>query len=645
MKGLVILGMHRSGTSALAGQCAGLGLSFGNNLLPAQSDNPEGYYEDRELTAANDLLVTMLFGGWESPLAWADAVRLFPVDDPRVLDIASSAREVLRSLSASDRPWAVKDPRFSRLLPIWWPMIRAIELDVSLVMAVRRPSEVAASLEQRNGLGKTTSQLLWLRHVAEPLAYALEHGLKLGIVSFDKLVRSPEHLSEVLQGIGFPVSPNNGAAFVDEKLRHHRHEPPRSDDSITKACEQLYEIATSNPAFSRETLSAADADAVLAARDISLDPYFKHLYLEARALPIAGAGQFDSTAPHSDHKRLTLALMVTNLRKQSQNLKTKNELLETQLESRTAALNRHTERAKALFANANPTDQAAHDPLQPTTGAATINVVVKEFSTLQQFIDFRKASPDFFSPEKIHAAAKRIAGNGMYCNVFKEFVPPDAITIHNENYRETITHKGLNSRVRAVHHVLEMAMAGMPDHDLKLFAPEAVTAYAKFLRGINPKFVGAEYSTDPRVKEWLFPIPIEDLHSLTFPDMSFRATVINEVFEHVPFLDKALSELARILMPGGKLVSMFPFYAASQVSLVRATMKKNGEICYLMPAEYHGNPVDEKGSLVFEIPGWDILERTRTAGFRTATMQWVYSESCGMLSPGYGGHFVLLAEK
>ena len=74
-------------------------------------------------------------------------------------------------------------------------------------------------------------------------------------------------------------------------------------------------------------------------------------------------------------------------------------------------------------------------------------------------------------------------------------------------------------------------------------------------------------------------------------------------------------------------------------------MEKKGKINYLMEPEYHGNPVDEKGSLVFEIPGWDILERTRAAGFRTATMQWVYSESCGMLTADYGGHFVLLAEK
>jgi hypothetical protein len=635
MKGLMILGMHRSGTSALAGQCAGLGLSFGDNLLPAQVDNPEGYYEDIELVSANDTLCTMLFGGWDSPLAWADAARLFPVEDSQVLDVAKPAKEVLRSLSAGEQHWAVKDPRLSRLLPIWSPMIQDSGLDVSLLMAVRRPTEVAASLGQRNRLGVTTSLLLWLRHVAEPLAYALEHGLTIGIVSFDKLVSSPRHLLEILKGIGFPVMPGRDRDFVDASLRHHRHKASPPDDEITRICERLYELTTSMPVFSQQTVSPADADTVRAARDMSLEPYFKDLYLEARGLVP------DIDRRSSDEmSRSTLALTVADLRKKNRELRIERELLEKQVESRTIALKKYD--AKIL--STNSTDIQSHDP-QPASAVASANIVVKEFSTLQQFARFRAEHPDLFSAEKVHGAAKRIAENGIYCNVFKEFVPAASVTIHDTNYRETITHKGINSRLRAVHHVLEMATAAMPPEDIKIFAPEGVTTYAKFLRGTNAKFIGAEYTTDPRVKNWLFPVPVEDIHHLTFPDMSFHAAVINELFEHVPHLDTALRELARILLPGGKLVSSFSFHASSHASLTRARIKDDGEIKHLMAAEYRSNPLDEQGSLVFEIPGWNILSRTCAAGFRTATMLWVYSESCGMLAPHHGGHFVLLAEK
>jgi SAM-dependent methyltransferase len=345
---------------------------------------------------------------------------------------------------------------------------------------------------------------------------------------------------------------------------------------------------------------------------------------------------------HSYHTlgdRLIQLLNVANLQAENRNLKDRCDALKNKLNSHIGLVNK----LEAAVGSTDTKEQASAALSAVASSAA--DILVKEFSSRQQFFDFAHKNPDLFAPEHIRKAAQRITENGMYCNAHKEFVPPDAVTIHDENYRETITYKGLNSRLRAVHHVLETAIAEMPLHDLKIFAPEAITAYASFLRGNYSKFVGTEYSVDARVKEWLFPIQVEDLHNLTFPDASFHAAVINEVFEHLPFLDKALSELARILMPGGKMVSSFPFYAVSQQPLVRATMDKNGKIDYLMDPQHHGNPINEKGSLVFEIPGWDILERTRAAGFRTATMQWLYSESCGMLTPDYGGHFVLLAEK
>jgi hypothetical protein len=336
--------------------------------------------------------------------------------------------------------------------------------------------------------------------------------------------------------------------------------------------------------------------------------------------------------------RLIQALELSHLRSDNQTFTSK-------LDALTTKINDYVELTQALRAVAHSTSAKAENFASLNTAVSSMaEITVKEFSERQQFMDFATQNPHFFAADELNRVAERIRQNGIYCNVYKEAVSPEAIVIHDDNYRETIAHKGLNSRLRAVHYVLETATAGMPPDDIKLFSPEAVTTYGRFHRAANTKFVGAEYTTDPRVREWLYPIPVEDLHHLSFPDGSFRAAVVNEIFEHLPFLDKALAELARILMPGGKLVSTFPFYGTSQSSVVKARMQGD-EIEYLMEPEYHGNPIDSKGSLVFEIPGWEILDRTRAAGFRNATMQWVYSESCGMLAPGYGGIFVLLAEK
>ena len=648
MQGLVILGMHRSGTSAAAGQCAALGLSFGDNLLPPQSDNPKGYYEDREITGANDLLVTALFGGWDSPVPWNEATRL-PSHHSYIQGITDSAKKTFLLWNLGQQNWAVKDPRFSRLLPIWCPIFQSMKLDVAFIMVVRRPSEVAASLQKRDGLGLTTSRLLWFRHVAEPLAYAIDHGLRIGIIPYDTLVRSPERLSTVLHEIGVSTNPAVHSPFVDAALRHHHaHESLGCHDDLNVWCEELYSIAVARSVFSLDTVSSQHADMVRAARELSFEPYLKDLYLEAKGLlPRLNAGRADGlVAPHLAHKRLAPAITLADLRRENQILKNNAEILREQLESRTSALARLREGAKNHEVMINSVDQQAEGLRLPATSASsTTDIMVQEFSELQEFLHFRKGNPDFFVPEELDHAAKRIAKKGFYCNIFREAAAPEAITINDENYRETIVYKGMNSRLRATHWVLEQAMASVPSDDLKIFAPEAMSGYAAFHRNTNKKFFGAEYTTDARIKEWLFPIPIEDIQKLTFPDRSFRATFVNEIFVTVPFLDKALRELARILMPGGKLVSTFPFYATSEHSLIRAKMGKwNRQIEYLEEPQYSRDALGGKG-LVFEIPGWEILNRTRAAGFRTATMQWVYSESCGMLAPHTGGVMVLLAEK
>jgi SAM-dependent methyltransferase len=278
------------------------------------------------------------------------------------------------------------------------------------------------------------------------------------------------------------------------------------------------------------------------------------------------------------------------------------------------------------------------------TGADDSHVDIKSFQSLDGFKQFYSTSPQIFAAESIHAAAQQIEKLGIYCPIYEEHAEPGRVKVHSDNYRETIVYRGLNSRLRAVQYVLQRETGHIADSGLRLYAPEAVTAYAKLLKAKYAKFVGSEYAADTAAIARLGSTRIEDLHALAFSNQTFDAVVANEVFEHVPFLDKALSELARIIVPGGKLVSTFPFVALQQDSIVRAKLE-NGEIVHLTEPEYHGNPVDEKGSLVFELPGWNIIGRTRAAGFSKVTMQWVYSPTYGMISPSFAGILVMVATK
>jgi SAM-dependent methyltransferase len=105
----------------------------------------------------------------------------------------------------------------------------------------------------------------------------------------------------------------------------------------------------------------------------------------------------------------------------------------------------------------------------------------------------------------------------------------------------------------------------------------------------------------------------EDARALSFGDASLGTIVSNDVFEHVPDIDRAPAECARALRPGGRLYFSIPFHERAET--VQRAALRDGEIVELLPPQYHENPIDPKGSLVFYDYGWDILERCRRAGF------------------------------
>ena len=276
---LIILGMHRSGTSALAGQCASLGFWLGDDLLPPVPANPKGFFEDVELMRANDRLVTLLFGGWTSPLSWAESAAEMPLAHPRIGAIVQAIRAVLERLGAHAPMWAVKDPRISRLLPLWWPLLRTMGVEARLVMALRRPDEVVASLASRDAVGTATARLMWLRHVAEPLAYAFERDLPLTIVPYETLLAAPERLAETLAAMGFPVRPA-GEAFVDRTLRHHRHEAAPAGDAVSALCARLYGALAARDVAEWRNPQGDVAAVVREARDLPAELYLRELYRE-----------------------------------------------------------------------------------------------------------------------------------------------------------------------------------------------------------------------------------------------------------------------------------------------------------------------------------------------------------------------------
>jgi SAM-dependent methyltransferase len=268
-----------------------------------------------------------------------------------------------------------------------------------------------------------------------------------------------------------------------------------------------------------------------------------------------------------------------------------------------------------------------------------------ELRSLNEWQSFVAKNPQVTDKKE----SDRIVAHGAACGVRSSFfgqIPPKEIVLRGENYREQFLARGFNPRQRALLDLLQEAVGNRTIYDVSIYAHEGLTAVALALRGRYPRFLGSEYAANETERRRIFPVPGIDITASGLPEKSFDVVLSGDVFEHVPDLDAALRDTARILVPGGCLVASFPFAYFHEQTAVKARLS-NGKLEHLAPPEYHGNPMDpENGSLVFQIPGWAILSTVRDAGFSRAHMLFWSSTQRGFTGGGdLTGLFLLVATR
>ena len=247
MRNLIILGMHRSGTSVVAGALASAGLYAGEpeELLSAQQDNPRGFWERRDVVALNDEILSSAGSSWFEPPTH--------VANQSEEDFGRKKREVIQSIltmlergAVDPRGWLLKDPR----MVITWPYWEHAVGDALLLYVYRDPWAVAASLNKRHGFPLLLGLMLW--EVYNHAALRAIEGRDAVCVSFDVISREPEQELErllkrleakgvVCEGIGTPD-------LFDASLVHHKTDGNRglvsallsdSQEALQNYCQSL----------------------------------------------------------------------------------------------------------------------------------------------------------------------------------------------------------------------------------------------------------------------------------------------------------------------------------------------------------------------------------------------------------------------
>lgn len=166
---IAVIGMHRSGTSCLAGCLQDLGLQLGD-VNTAAPHNKKGNRENPRFWPIHDGVMARVGASWDAPpaepIAW------------KASEIAA-LKAALTDYSSLPRPWGFKDPRATVLLDGWFEVLPQLRL----VASIRHPLAVAGSLAARNGFARDHSLRIWSTYNRAVLRWRALIGLP--VIDYD----------------------------------------------------------------------------------------------------------------------------------------------------------------------------------------------------------------------------------------------------------------------------------------------------------------------------------------------------------------------------------------------------------------------------------------------------------------------------
>ncbi|MFH1963914.1 MAG: hypothetical protein ABIJ42_00065, partial [Acidobacteriota bacterium] len=245
---IIILGMYRSGASTLAGCLKLLGGDLGENIGTPVQKSDGGYFENNDLILVHDILLRDLGCKWDMvgglPPNWQKSEA---ADKAR-----KSIKTILERSYSPDELWVIKDPRMCRLMPLWEPLLREMEVNPGLVLNLRHPLETARSLTKKHGFDLRKNFLLWLFHYREAFSSCWNNSSV--VITYDQLLADPISTLKIISesfNISYPrslqMTYREILDFVHPEMKHESSGEPKSEeetefDHFSHLYEQIRQI-------------------------------------------------------------------------------------------------------------------------------------------------------------------------------------------------------------------------------------------------------------------------------------------------------------------------------------------------------------------------------------------------------------------
>jgi hypothetical protein len=240
---VLVLGMHRSGTSLCSHILSALGVDMSDDI-DVNPSNARGHWERREIVAFHDRILGHFnrdylgsFHDFPLPVAWWA--------DPRVAQIR---REIVAFLEqrVGDGYFGFKDPRTVRLMPLWQQIFNELKLAPRIVLCLRNPAQVARSLYSRDSLDPEIGEYRWLVHIVDFFRYISKFDFCR--VEYEEWFNNPSANIEKLKNfldLQWQQSEADLAlvlsGIIDPALRHDDFEHREANQPLVRS---LYELAS-----------------------------------------------------------------------------------------------------------------------------------------------------------------------------------------------------------------------------------------------------------------------------------------------------------------------------------------------------------------------------------------------------------------
>jgi len=291
---IVLLGMHRSGTSLCSNVLSILGVDMADDSTPG-TGNERGHWERWEIVGFHDRILDAFNRAYLGPF------HDFPLPsgwwaEPRVSQIRQETVAFLKA-RMGDAPFGFKDPRTIRLLPMWRQIFSEMKLSPKFILCLRNPAQVARSLHARDGLDPMVGEYRWLVHMTDFFRYV--GSSDFCVIEYENWFKNPSQSLDVLQNhlnldVGYSRFDLDQAIIdiVDPELRHdddtgheasvplvrHVYQLARSSGTDAAARAKLHDLAAQFIGFDRlnrwfhrdyESLSAVAAKLPAAESEIA----------------------------------------------------------------------------------------------------------------------------------------------------------------------------------------------------------------------------------------------------------------------------------------------------------------------------------------------------------------------------------------